>query len=132
MIKMNTKEQANRLVDRLLESVGVTWQELPNGDLKILADPDMQACIKDRESGNDIFDYLEGMLGNGFDVIHPEEIAALTDAPIIGYDVERSDQGELLPSAGMKVWWYPEYQVRDPLDDLVEKGELVFTRAKEE
>lgn len=29
-----------------------------------------------------------------------------------------------------RVWWYPDYQVRDPLDDLLENGEVIFKLAE--
>ncbi|SRR6266566_600554 len=50
--------------------------------------------------------------------IEPEEIGALTSAPILGL---RNEQGE--PSAA---WGFMDYQVRSFVEDLIETGEAVF------
>jgi len=71
-----------------------------------------------------LFAMLEDHLLSGWEMIRPEEIAALTDAPILADDVERDDRGRL--TAVGRVYWYPEYQLLDPIEELRERFEIVL------
>ena len=90
----------------------------------------------DSELLGDIEEYvLEDMIENGFDRISPEDIGALTDAPIIGNLVFNSkaageDWGNI-DWGKTRVWWYPDYALRSFVDDLLEKGETIFQKAPE-
>ena len=65
------------------------------------------------------YDALESLLANSeLDWIRPEEIGALTSAPILGI---RDEQGE--PTAA---WGFMDYAVRSFLTDLIEHGKAVF------
>ena len=100
---------------------------LENGDLEITLEPD-----DDREEvaawrGNDwpeLFDSGLHLFGNGWDAVAPEWIGALTDAPIVtdGMTIKDDDTREVYG----KVWWFPNYQVEDPIETLVETGRVVF------
>lgn len=71
-----------------------------------------------------------GLAGNcDLDMIQPEDVGALTDSPIFADDVDLDDQGEL--RAVGDVWWYPDYQIFNPAEVLVEKGQVIFTPAPE-
>lgn len=62
---------------------------------------------------------LESLLANSeLDWIEPEEIGALTSAPILGL---RDENGK--PTAA---WGFMDYQLRGFLDDLVNEGKAVF------
>lgn len=115
----------------------LAWQELPNGDLEIKVDDETREEIRERmESGEisevDILDIggTSCMIGNGFEVVRPEEIGALTNALIIAYDAPRDDEGVIHPDDSTKVWWDPNYQVRSLLQELVDKGEFIFKSAR--
>lgn len=58
--------------------------------------------------------------------IPPNAIGALTEAPIIGEAVV-NDSGEY--EVFGSIWWYPDYQVVDPWEQLKNKGRVVFTKA---
>jgi hypothetical protein len=152
MADAGTRKAAKLLVDRLLaedEHRGIAWEELPNGDLRITVDDDVREEIKEKMHAGlsdeevqmgvsavptepMLWDVLEPMTANSeIQSVRPEEIAALTDAPILS-DAGRDDHGELQMTPESKVWWYPGYATRDPLDDLIEKGETVFTRVHNE
>lgn len=62
--------------------------------------------------------------------LRPEEIGALTDAPILGDcdTIERNENGELTATGG-PVWWFPDYAVRDPWDELKNSGRVTFAEA---
>jgi hypothetical protein len=74
-------------------------------------------------------DMLEDHLANGWEFIQPEEIGALTAAPILSDSAERDDQGNLVKVD--QVYWFPDYAVRSELEELYEKGEVFFPAAKE-
>jgi len=61
---------------------------------------------------------------NGWSFVRPEDVGALTDAPIISEDVDTDDQGNVR-NVGT-VYWYPEYDVRDPVAQLLENGYIEF------
>lgn len=90
-----------------------------------IADEDIKAF---REDAKDIEGALEGLTTNGvLEWVRPEEIGALTSAPILGEDVERDDRGKLL-SVG-RVWWFENYQVHDPFEVMKEHQGVFFSPA---
>lgn len=66
--------------------------------------------------------------GNGWYVVAPEMIGALTEAPIVSDDVSFDDDGKI-DHIG-RVWWFPNYMVECPVETLAEKGSVIFTLAK--
>jgi hypothetical protein len=62
-------------------------------------------------SENEIFEEL------GLSTVFPEDIGALTDAPIVTLD------DPLHPET---VYWYPDYQIRDWREELASKGWVLF------
>ena len=75
-------------------------------------------------------DLLEDHLCNGWEFIRPEEIGALTAAPILTDSAVRDDQGKLLSVE--QVYWFPDYAVRCELDELMENGEVFFPGVEKE
>lgn len=72
-------------------------------------------------------DLLEDWLGNGWSFVAPQDIGALTDAPILSPDVEQDDHGNVVKVG--KVYWFPNYAVECELNTLLEKGEVFFPLA---
>lgn len=71
-----------------------------------------------------------GLSGNcDLDTVRPEQIGALTDAPIFADGIEHDPDGTL--GAVGNVWWFPDYQVLDPLEVLLEKGSVRFAPSPE-
>lgn len=98
----------------------ITWHIDTAGNLVIERQTD--------ERPRDIYDACEALTANdSFDWLRPEEIGALTDAPIIAQDVERNDTGELVSTGA--IFWYPQYETTDEISELMERGRLIFTRA---
>lgn len=103
-----------------------TYDLNTNGCLILRADLQDQEAIRqlaDSESGeygcNAELDALESLIANSeLDWIAPEEIGALTSAPILGL---RNEDGEPIAA-----WGFMDYQVRSFLSDLVETGKAVF------
>ena len=49
-------------------------------------------------------------------MVPPEDIGALTAAPILSDEIVRDDDGRL--TAAGRVYWYPDYAVRDEIEEL--------------
>ena len=67
-----------------------------------------------------------GYLGNGWHEVLPEQIGALTEAPIISNDVIFNDDG--VEWVG-DVYYYNSYMVNDPFVELLSNGEIFLTKA---
>ena len=98
----------------------------------ILHDEGREALQDSYSNPHDLFYELmeEHMANDLYEILFPEEIGALTSAPIIGYDVLRDDSGDLIEV--QEVYWFPDYQVIDPIEELLEKGEVFFEKGEEE
>lgn len=69
-----------------------------------------------------------GYSGNGVLMpISPEDIAALTDAPMMTDELEIKDDGDRVVKG--KVWWYPGYETKSFLEVLLSTGSVTFTSA---
>lgn len=69
-----------------------------------------------------------GYSGNGvFMPISPEDIDALTGAPMLTDELEIKDNGDRVVKG--KVWWYPGYETTSFLEVLLTKGSVTFTAA---
>jgi len=103
-----------------------------DGDLAIVLNENGQRAfetIEEMRSAQGIAAALETLLedhlGNGWEMVAPEEIGALTSSPILSDEVHRDQEGELADVG--QVYWYPEYQVRDEIEEL-RKGLVVVLR----
>lgn len=104
-----------------------------DGSLKITADAEareeLKAAYADGGYPRAFDDILEAGLRSGFERIRPEYIGALTDSPIFGEEVTYED--DLTQRVEGRVWWFPEYQVINEVEELIQKGEVTFTLASE-
>ena len=102
------------------------------GDLVLSASP---AAIADKAdflskpSNDAIFDLLEDWLDSGWEIVPPEDIGALTSAPILTDEIERDDHGQVT-SIG-RVWWFERYAIEDPVETLLTTGKVVFPKPLE-
>lgn len=83
----------------------------------------------DKGTDGILYDLLEDWLCNGWEMVPPEDIGALTSAPILSDEVERDDNGEITKVGA--VYWFPDYAVTCELDVLADNGEVFFPAAKE-
>lgn len=109
------------------------YEELPNGALRFIANNDDRADLA--------YAYKEGgypraestvidlVVGNGLDFVLPEHIGALTDSPIFAEGFFFDDDNNPHLEDDAKVWWFPDYAIRDPWAELRNKGRVDFTRA---
>lgn len=103
-----------------------------DGDLAIVLTPEGQEEIgraiaqgQNIDSEQFMCDLFEHPLCNGWEWIRPEEIAALTDAPIVSDRTERDEDGTLVKIG--RVYWFPSYQIESPVQTLYDAGRVIFT-----
>lgn len=78
----------------------------------------------DDEGFANIIEHM-GWAGNGrLYTVAAEWIGALTNGPILADQLDPP----VVPD-GANVWWFPNYQISDPLEVLLELGRVVFTKA---
>jgi hypothetical protein len=83
----------------------------------------------DAQAGADLYDVFEPLIANSeLEWIDPSETGDLTSAPMLGIregdsrdSVVRGEQYRILQR-----WAYMDYQVRSPVQDLIERGQAVF------
>lgn len=110
------------------------FEVLPNGNLKISLNKNgKDDLIELKEKHEKIgtlqiwWELNEGMFTNGYSEIQPEQIGALTSAPIIsdGFIDEETTKEEFKQT---KFWWFPNYMVIDEVAELFEKGFVIFDK----
>jgi hypothetical protein len=103
-----------------------------NGSLVIKLLPEGREFLKGKQDAenwkkgtNPIFlELIEYQLSNGWDLILPEDICALTSSLILSDEAEYNNTGELVKIG--RVYWFPDYAVVCELEVLLEKGEITF------
>jgi hypothetical protein len=108
------------------------FHTLANGNLVLTAAnearSDYRAIMRARGSDHAWRNVIEPFQENGnLHQVQPEWIGALTDAPILTDDLSFDDDGT--PRIEGRVWWFPSYQVIDPMEELTCKGRVEFTLA---
>lgn len=110
----------------------VKGEIIENGDLKIsLLDSwkrfktkdDIKKFLKSRlksKATNDTIRYLLRKLP-GYKQIQPEDIGALTSAPIVTKANEKRDN----PSV---IWVFNDYMIKDEIEELIEHGYVIFNK----
>lgn len=99
-----------------------------NGALVIRILPDCRAEveeIEDRDSDNAFLDLIESQICNGWTLINPKDVGALTDALIITDDCDFDDSGDLT-RCGRVYSNIAYYQVESDIARLLRLGELVW------
>lgn len=114
------------------------YEILPNGNLKFsihdaMSDFPTLLDIKDFHGGDDnasLCEFLEkfdySTNGHFYDIL-PEDVGALTDAPMLTDEIDNTENGDIVVNSN--VWWYPEYEISNWLDVLISNGSVIFTKA---
>jgi hypothetical protein len=105
------------------------------GNLVItLTDDGKNFLLSDDVNNPDLNDYdilrdlIEDQLCNGWTWLNPEDVAALTDSPILSNDAEFDDYGNLI--GAVHTWWFPDYQTIDLAEEIFKEGQLIFTKGE--
>lgn len=107
---------------------------LKNGDLLITASNQERADIayglsQERGYWSVMADCFESFSCNGsytpFNAGDANPFVGLTSAPCIAESMTTEDDGQQRIDG--RFWWFPDYAIRDPLDELKNRGRTVFT-----
>ena len=111
---------------------------LPNGSLLITAGNGCRAYIADEQRrGADYWGILADIFethrcNGGYEPFEPGSgepysgpYVGLTAAPCIAESLDYLDDGRRRING--RVWWFPDYALRDPLDELKTRGRTVFS-----
>ena len=111
---------------------------LPNGDMKLSIESDQERFEISELMENcgcdyikflyDLLDYTGDTGNGGLHPIAPEDIGALTDAPMFCDEYILKDDGTI-ENVG-NVFWYPYYECRHFGDVLLVRGEVIFEKVK--
>ena len=112
------------------------FEILPNGDLKITLTPEGKIELEEisfnlENQYNDcdmLRDIIEHQLCNGWTWVQPEDIGALTEAPILSDNIVYNDND--IVEFINNVWWYPNYMIDNLIEKLYGDGYIIFTKAK--
>lgn len=104
------------------------------GSVKQLPNKHLQITVEDKsilEGINDLPELFESvrLIGNGWSFLSSNDVGGLTEAPIVGYMVDWADDGSL--ESAPDVWWYPQYETKDPIEELREKGSIILQWAED-
>ncbi|MGB5594236.1 MAG: hypothetical protein WBM62_09450 [Crocosphaera sp.] len=101
---------------------------LPNRNLKIFWDINNYSEIISELEEQDpqwyhrdanLWDFFENLFSDSeLQQIEPVEMGALTSSPILGI----RDQNDTV----IQVWWYPNYAIASPLEELIKDGFTIF------
>lgn len=70
-------------------------------------------------------------LHENMEFVQPEEIGALTDAPILAFcdDLDYPDNDDRILIEGASVYYFGDYAITDPFEQLKNRGRVVFSVA---
>lgn len=92
--------------------------------------PDDLNCGYQRNYNMIWADLLEAYSCNGsYSLVAPEDIAALTDAPIIASEANYNDEGKIELPEDAKIWWLSDYMVMDEMKLLKTGKTVIFDKA---
>lgn len=110
---------------------------LSNGHLLLTAGNDCRAALKRAKESSHysevaaLYEALEPYWTNGgfqpFDAGDGRPFVGLTSAPCIAEGMDYPDDSE--PVIVGRLWWYPDYMIRSPVDELIRRGRTVFKQA---
>src|SRR5579859_839485 len=94
------------------------FDKQPNGTLRITLLEDERGSVEEIAAqeitaDSKLAQVIEWQLGNGWSFVRPEDIASLTDAPILTEDIETDNQGTVLWVG--TVYWYQQYETSNPV-----------------
>jgi len=109
----------------------VDLRKTENGDLQIRLNDTGRRDLAEFEGVRErlgidaaLVELLEDHLCNGWELVRPEEVGALTSALLLSDEVDRDDLGDIR-GVGC-VYWDPDYAVCDEVESLREKQVVVF------
>jgi hypothetical protein len=104
----------------------ITFKKLENGNLRLSATKghkrELRQYWKEHGEIDALVEATEHYWANGWGVYPDGVVGYLTNAPIICDDVTIDEDGN--PISFGKTWWYPNYQIKDCIEEML-KNEFV-------
>jgi len=139
---VHTEKQVLMNYRRLHLTGGLELKELANGDLRIRVEPEYMEEFREeigtinKERGtNEAFHEMMSPYHEDDILVDVDggyltaAIGALTGSPIIVFGATMSEDGEgYYFHDDHKVWWFPDSVCVSEIDELLEKGEVLFER----
>ncbi len=109
------------------------FEKQSNRNLRIVLleearDDVQEIASKELTADSKLAQVIEWQLSNGWSMVQPEDVGALTDAPILTEEMDTDTQGNVLKVG--TVYWFLQYDVRDPVTQLLENGHVEFVRGE--
>ncbi len=82
--------------------------------------------VKSKTDEEIFLELIESALCNGYHIVQPEMIGALTSSLILSDDIIDDETPE---DANVNVWWFPMYAIKSYIDDFILTGETIWTKA---
>ena len=102
--------------------------------LTIIADAETRDALGDIYTNGAGYPAAEALvaeeLHGDWEFVRPEDVGALTDAPILCDEVLYEDNGDKTITG--IIAWFPQYETRDPWQELYGLGMVHFTIAKDD
>lgn len=89
----------------------------PSRYLELYHDPNIHEEIQE---GDDLWSIMEDWWSNGHGLGTVDELGAMSEAPFISEELTVEDDGTTVVNSPL--WYYTNYMVRDPMDELREDG----------
>jgi hypothetical protein len=112
-----------------------TFEILSNNNLRITLTKEGRKERKEHKHKSDgefLWDMFEDIFCNSsFEELRPEVVGALTDSIILGYDIPKDEDGDIMKfDEFTKVWWFPNYMVTSINNELKTNKECYLTFAE--
>lgn len=78
-------------------------------------------CLLEHEQANGLVYFID-----------PTHINAMTEAPIVCFDVDFAGDEVIVPASGAPVYFYAEYMIRNPLEELEKHGFVDFMKVPDD
>lgn len=126
----------NKLTKYNADGRYVKIRQQPNGDISLALTSDgkdLVAEMLDDEKLEDTIlgEVLEDITCNSpYGLYSSAQVGGLTESPIIGWEVEIGEKGEVVENDDTIYWWFPDYMVINIAEALRDTKCIIFTAAK--
>lgn len=106
----------------------ITIDVMANGNIVLTPDDKQSLIDMHNQTGDDLSilcEALEHYSTNGsYTPVSADQLGGLSQAPCIVESVDITDDGDLTPEG--RVWWFPDYMIRNPIKEIIEDGYVIF------
>ena len=91
---------------------------------------EMQEIIE-KDGEDSFYEFFEPIRANSsFEFIsNISDLGHMTEAPGIVYEYDIDDNGDYIENEYSILWYYPHYQIKSFVEELLDKGKVVFVKS---